>query len=106
MNYFEIMCAQTGYEPITNFWEEFSLVELNGTEQIESYYNKLWKKYKNSYKEYTELVMVLNWKCWYWHYLNNTNMSSFYEELYYESYHSGLDRFKGEELSYFWSTLD
>ena len=106
MSYFENMCAQTGYTPITTFWKDFSIAEIFDIDAIEDMYKRYFDEWKDSVKEFTELVMVLNWKCWEWHYKNKAIMSEYYGQLYYDAYDFGIEHFKGEDLSYFWRTLD
>ena len=50
--------------------------------------------------------MILNWKCWYWDTYMNPDLSRLYAELYFEADKYGLNHFKGDELTYFWRTLD
>ena len=106
VTYFERMCAETGYEPKTTFWEDFSLAELENTDAIASTYNTAFKEWKHNVEYYTELTLVVNWKSWYWHYLGNDEISELYSNYYYELYDWGIENYKDEDLTYFWRTLD
>ena len=106
MDYFELMCERTGYTPITDYWKQFSMAELYGKDKIDQTYKKLFRASKKKYKQLTELVMILNWKCWYWNTYMNYEYSKLYEELYYEADTYGIEHLKDDELTYFWRTLD
>lgn len=106
MTYFEKMCEDIGYMPITTFWEDFSTADAFGSGAITDTYNRAFKEWKNNYKYFTELVMVLNWKCWEWHYRNRFSLSELYSNLFYKAQEWGYNNLKGDELTYFWRTLD
>jgi hypothetical protein len=105
-NYFNYMCEVTGYKPITTFWDDFTIADRYGVEGIKDTYKRATREWQNDCKFYTELVMVLNWKCWYHNEIGNNEYSQLYADFYYEAYEFGLDKFTGDELTYFWSTLD
>lgn len=96
----------TGYEPKTTFWQDFSIADHFGTSAVIDTYNRSLDAWKDNYIYLTELVMVLNWKCWYWYDHGNENRSRFYSELFYRAMDYALDNLKGEELSYFLKTTD
>ena len=106
MDYYTLMCERTGYEPITEYWKDFSVAELFGEDRVQKLYKRTFSKAKKNYKLFTELVMILNWKCWYWDTYMNPDLSRLYAELYYEADEYGLNHFKDDELTYFWRTLD
>ena len=95
----------TGYEPKTTFWQDFSIADAFGTRTIQDTYNRASREWGENLEYFTELVMVLNHKCWAW---NNRNemISQLYAKLYYEAYDKGLERFKGDDLKYYLETLD
>ena len=97
MSYLEKMCQQTGYTPITNLWELFTNAENIGElSEIKTAYDIAFKSTKDDYKQFTELVMFLNWKCWEWYYKNNNDYSEYYGELYYQADEYGLEHLKNE----------
>lgn len=107
MNYFNRMCEVTEYSPITTLWSDFTNIDQSqDTNKIKEFYDTTFKQYKNSYKEFTEFVMVLNWKSWYHHDNGFRELSDFYSDLFYLAYYYGLENFTGDELTYFWRTLD
>ena len=94
-----------GYTPKTTFWEDFSIADAFGIRAIRDTYNRASIEWRNNLEYCTELVMVLNHKAWQW---NNRNpvISKLYVQLFERLYDWGVNHFKGEDLSYFLSTLD
>ena len=45
-NYFDHMCAITGYEPITTFWDDFTIADKYGAVIIEDAAESLGATYK------------------------------------------------------------
>ena len=58
-----------GYEMQTTFWQDFSIADKFGISAIEDTYERAFKEWKDNYIYLTELVIVVNWKCWQ-HYEN------------------------------------
>lgn len=96
----------TGYEPRTTFWQDFSIADSLGVSAVMNTYNKVFNACKDNHIHLTELVMVLNWKCWYWYRQGNENRSRFYSELFYRARDYALENLIGEELHYFLKTTD
>lgn len=107
MNYFNRMCEVTEYSPITTLWSDFTNIDqFQDINKIEEFYNSTFEQYKNSYKEFTEFVMILNWKSWYYHDNGFKELSDLYSDLFCLAYQYGVNNFIGNELTYFWRTLD
>lgn len=95
--------ALTGYKPITTFYTDFSIAEPFGESAIKDTYTRAFKHWKKDYKYLTELVMVLNWKCWEH---EADSLCGLYILLYERANDYALDNLKGEELKYFYDTTD
>lgn len=95
----------TGYVPKTTFWQDFSIADAFGLNAIKDTYERASKEWKTNYEYITELVMVLNHKCWQW-YQKNNEISKYYADKYYELDDWCLNNLKGEELQYYISTTD
>ena len=54
----------TGYDPMTTFWQDFSMADKFGNEAIADTYRKVKAEWKDNYKHWTELCLVLNHKIW------------------------------------------
>lgn len=95
-----------GYEFKTTFWQDFSIADRFGINAIKDTYKRAFNEWKSDYIYLTELVLVLNWKCWDWHGKGNTQYSELYADYYYEARDYALSNLKGEELDYFFTTTD
>ena len=93
------------YTTFTTFWDDFSVADIFGRSAVQDTFNRAFNEWKSDYKYLTELVMILNWKCWYW-----TNICSaladLYEELYYKADGYACENLKGDELRYYYQTTD
>lgn len=101
----------TGYKPITNYWARFTQAELQDTESkavkaVKALLKEVLPEAKADYKKYTELVMVLNHKCWDHSELHQNIIGMWYQEEYLKKHDWALSRLKGEEFNYYYSTLD
>ena len=95
----------TGYKPLTTFWSDFSTAEQFGIEAVKGTFKRAFEEWKGDYKFLTELVMVLNHKIWQW-YEKNDELARVYNALWEEADNYGCENLKGEELDYFYETLD
>ena len=99
----------TGYKPLTTLYMDFSIADRFGEDAIKSTCKAAFEAFRDNYKYFTELVMVLNWKIWEHYYLaydGHEKVARLYDELWREYQGWGYDNLKDEELDYFWSTLD
>ena len=95
----------TGYTPITSFYRDFSIADRFGISAIKDTFDRAFNAWHKNYKYLTELVMVLNWKCWE-HYEHDNRKSELYCELYERTKDFAFDNLEGDELSYFIRTTD
>lgn len=95
----------TGYKPITTFWSDFSVAENFGVEAVKDTFKRAFSEWKDNYKYLTELVMVLNHKIWQW-YERNGELGRVYNDLWEEADNYACETLQGEELNYFYVTLD
>lgn len=96
----------TGYEPKTTFWQDFSIAERFGLEAIQDTFNRAFEEWKEDYIYLTELVMVLNWKCWTWCDIGVESASRLYQRLFYQAQDYAMGNLKDEELDYFYRITD
>lgn len=97
--------VETGYKPITTFWDDFSIAEKFGPEAVWDTYWRVFAEWKTNYLYLTELVMVLNWKIWQWHEHDDT-LAQLYNQLWGEADTYACEHLTGKELDYFYSTTD
>lgn len=95
-----------GYTQQTTFWQDFCIAEAFGETAIKDTYNRAIKEWARDKVYMTELVLVLNWKCWYFYETGNEKYSDLYSDLYYKARDIALDTFKGDDLEYFLRTTD
>ena len=95
-----------GYDFKTTFWQDFSIADRFGAEAVKDTYRRAFSEWKDDVEYVTELVMVLNWKCWEHYEAGRMELSELYSELYYEADGWCLDNLKGEDLQYFLRTTD
>lgn len=90
----------------TTFWKDFSIADAFGVKAIKDTYRRAFAEWKSDYRYLTDLVMVLNHKCWQ-HYDNGNNeLSRLYSDLYYKADAYACENLKGEELSYYFRVTD
>lgn len=94
---------ETGYKPITTFYQDFSIADAFGVDAIKDTYNRAFNEWKENYKYLTELVMVLNEKI-YEHYKSNNMYARLYNELWMEADKYAVESLKDEEADYFYKT--
>lgn len=97
--------AQTGYKPITTFYQDFSIAEKYNENAIRDTFNRGFKYAKTDYKVLTEFVMVLNWKLWRW-YGNDDKLAQLYNYFWEQADDYAMNTLEGEELSYFLRVTD
>ncbi len=94
------------YEFKTTFWSDFSIADRFGAEAVVDTCKRAFKEWKNNVEYVTELVMVLNWKCFTHYDKGNETLSELYSKLFYDVRDWCFDNLKGEELQYFIRTID
>lgn len=98
------------YEPCTTFWQDFTIADRFvdvEKDPIGDTYKKALEYAKLDYKYFTELVLVLNHKCWQHHGEGNIKLSKLYSDLYYKTDDLFYETFEDAEARrYYVRTLD
>lgn len=94
-----------GYKTFTTFWDDFSIADMFGVAAIKDTYKRAFAEWKYDYKYLTELIMVLNWKCWSY-YQKNDEYCELYSSLYNAADEYACNNLKGEEARYYFGTTD
>lgn len=107
MIYEDFLAQFTDWRPTTLYWQRFSIAEGYGKQEISSIYEGIFKEAKKNYKKLTELVMILNHKCWQ-HCENNgvDGLCETYSSLFYETREYAINHLSGDELQYFFDITD
>ena len=95
----------SGYEPITTFWQDFSIADKFGNNAIADTYRRAKSEWKDNYKYWTELCLVLNHKIWQYH-EKRSDYATLYNTLYIQADQYAAENLKDEELSYFYDVTD
>ncbi len=93
------MCDMSGFRPETSFWQDFTIAEMFGLIAIRHTFHVAFKEWRINHRYLTELVMVLNWKIWQWHRVDE-DVSALYSELWEKADSWALDHLQNEELDY------
>ena len=97
-----------GQEYLTPYWQHFSIADAFGDNAIKDTYKRAFKEWKTDLVYLTELVIVLNMKCWYWYEHGNNTRSMLYSDLYYKTNDYAYE-FIGddeEKLNYYFNMTD
>lgn len=98
--------AMTGYKPKTTYYEDFSIADAFGIAAVKDTYKSAMKTADFMGYEYlTELVMALNWKIWE-HYEHNEPLARVYNDLWEKASEHAVKTLKGDELQYYFRTID
>ena len=54
--------AETGYDTKTTFWDDFSIADRFGNDEIQDTFNRAFNEWKSNAVFVTELALVLNHK--------------------------------------------
>ncbi len=97
--------AQFGYDVKTTFWEDFSIAEKYGVDEIKDTYNRAFNEWKTNTEYITELAMILNHKGWQW-YEKDDDIAKVYFDLWEKCDGWCMDNLKDDALDYYISTTD
>ena len=97
-----------GYKCFTTFWSDFYIAELFGKDAIQETFDKVFAEWKSDYRYLTELVIVLNYKIWYFYEgaKKNDVYCKLYNDLWEIADRYACENLKGKELQYFYETTD
>jgi len=98
--------AITGYKPQTTFYMDFSIADRFGIPAIRDTYRRAMRAWKNNHIYLTELVMALNWKIWEHYNAGHKAYAEVYNELWETADNYARENLKGEQLDYFYRTID
>ena len=94
------------YQFKTTFWTDFSIADVFGVSAIKDMFNRAFEEWRDNYIYITELVLVLNWKLWEHYDNDNMTFAQIYNDFYREAYSYAYEHLEGDELKYFFDTLD
>lgn len=106
MTFQEFQRQEFGYECITTFWDDFAIADRFGIAAVKDTFHRAFDEWKHNCKYLTELVIVLNHRCWM-HYDNGNNeLSELYSELYYTAHDYARENLTGDDALYYYRITD
>lgn len=102
---FKEFMKECGYEIKTTFWDDFTIADGFGMPAVEDTYKRAFEEWKDDYVYLTELVLVLNHKIWQ-HHKSNEELARLYDKLWRTASEYAVHNLEGEELSYYFKTID
>lgn len=102
---FKEFAAEVGYEVKTTFWDDFSIADKFGEDAVKDTYKRVMNEWKENYVYLTELVLVLNHKIWQ-HCESYKELALQYDKLWRETANYAGLNLEGDELSYYYKTID
>lgn len=106
MTFREWQKQEFGYDCITTFWEDFSIADVFGMNAVKDTFDRAFKEWRSDYKYLTELVIVLNHRCWMHFNKGNDKYSELYKDLFYKAKNYAEENLTGEEYDYYWRITD
>ena len=92
--------------PDTTFHMDFAIAEKFGADAVRDTFKRAFKGWKNNVEYFTELVMCVNHRMWYWYNNGNEALSRIYEQFYLTANDYALEEFKGEALAHYINVTD
>lgn len=106
--------SNMGYTTSSTFFADLSVAEWFSIDAIRETYNQVLKEWSHNIRMFTEFVMCLNHKSWFWHETrqfsfdkcDNKELSELYCELYDAADLYVAEHFSEEEKDYYYATTD
>ena len=92
--------------PDATFYSDFSVADFFGVKAIKDTYISAFGGWKTNAKMFTEFVMALNHKLWFWHNCGITEYSELYDKLWKEADAYACDTFKGDDATHYYAVTD
>lgn len=94
------------WERETTFWTDFTIADKFWEKGILDTYSRAFRHWKNDIVFITELVIVLNWKCWEHNDKGNTRLSKLYQDLRERTHDWCCENLKWNDLKYYYQKTD
>lgn len=90
----------------TTFDMDFMIADRFGVNAVKDTFNRAFTEWRGDARYLTELVMVLNHRCWLWYEKGHNALSKVYEDCFYKAQSWAYNHLKGEELKFFLEVTD
>lgn len=94
--YFEDAMREIGKEKKTTFFSDLGIAEWYGEKAVKETYRDVLGSWLDSYEFFTEFVISLNWKSFYW-YGRNDALCRLYSELYQKAQDEFYKHYEGNK---------
>lgn len=94
------------YQFVTTFWDDFTIADCFGTQAVRETFSSVFAAFRDDCAMLTELVLVLNWKCWQRYELGELKASKMYQTFYERAYKYAEKHLSDVDLKYFYRILD
>lgn len=106
MTFAQYQLQYHNYKCITTFWDDFAIADRFGIKAIKDTFKRAMAEWGKNYKYLTELVIVLNHRCWMHYEKGRQALSQLYADLYHEANNYAADTLQGEEYKYYFNIID
>ena len=96
---------ESGYEPKTTFWSDFSIADAFGPRAVMDTFNRAFMEWRENHEYLAELALVLNHKSWAWN-DKDVVLCGVYCSLYDRVDRWARNNLKDEMLDYYLATID
>lgn len=103
-NFTAMQAMDFQYQTLTTYWSDFTIADVFGKKAIKDTYKQACLN--KDVKMFTELVIVLNHKCWYYWERKNEELSKLYADLYHQAAAWAGEHFRGEDYEYYFRITD
>ena len=100
-----VLTQNLGIKMETTFWEDFSIADGLGLEEVEDTYNRAFKEWRSNVDYLKELILVLNNKIFQYH-EKAPNISELYHQKYIEAYEWASENLNDDDLQVLYAYLD
>lgn len=92
--------------PTTTFHMDFAIAEKFGTAAIRDTYRRAFNGWKDDYRMFAELVIVLNHRLWAHYERGNEPLARLYDELWKKAHAYACETYEGEAAEWYWRVTD
>lgn len=105
--YFDEKMKELGKEKKTTFFSDLGIAEWYGENSVKETYKNVVENWLDNYEFFSEFVLSLNWKSWYWC-QKDDSLSRLYADLYEKATDAFYNRYGKDQKAcdYFYEMTD
>lgn len=93
------------YRMKTTFMMDFKIAEAFGHGAVKDTYRRAFDEWKDDVVYFTELSLVMNWRCWHW-FEKDAELSKMYADWYYETRDHVYSNWDENDVRYYFEVTD